>query len=306
MTTRLYFHPACLAHDPAPLPGFAPARLQAVINALRGPAFEALEWVEPMPALQGQLTLVHTSDYVESVLAPVVPGEQKAFDFETFAMSATGEAALASAGAVLDAVAAVAGGEARNAFCLASPGGHHAEAEMAQGYCFFNPVALAARRFAGRVAVLDFDAHHGNGTQSLFWSHPDCLLVSLHEDVGLSGFAHERGAYDNILNLPLPPHSDGAVFRAAVETQALPKIAAFEPHLLVVSAGFDMHRADPLSSLMLDVADYGWLGERLAACADVACAGRMVAVLEGGYDLDALAASVAAFVCGMMKEASHA
>ena len=222
MTTCIYVHPSCLGHDPKPVLGLAPARLRAVMDALHRPGFKALEWREAMPIDRNGLELVHTPDYVDSVLSPVPAGEQRAFDFETFATSGTAEAALHSAGGVLDAVKAVVAGEARNAFCLASPGGHHAEAEMAQGFCFFNHVAIAAVAALtlpgiSQVAVLDFDAHHGNGTQSLFWSRKACCLVSLHEDLGLTGFPHERGAHDNILNIPLPSGSDGKVFRDAIK-----------------------------------------------------------------------------------------
>ena len=305
MTTRLYFHPACLDHDPGPRPGLAPARLHAVIEALRQPGFEALEWREASRIGHACLELVHTPEYVDAVLAPIPAGEQRAFDFETFATSGTAEAALYSAGGVLDAVTAVAAGQARNALCLASPGGHHAEAETAQGFCFFNHVAMgavAALKMPGiaRVAVLDFDAHHGNGTQSLFWSRESCCLVSLHEDLGLTGFRYERGAHDNILNLPLPPKSGSAVFRDAVDTGALPKIAALQPDLLLVSAGFDMHRDDPLADLCLEVEDYAWLGARLARFAGGLCHGRLVAVLEGGYNVDVLGYCAAAFVGGLI------
>ena len=307
MTTGVYFHPACLKHDPAPTPGLAPARLLTVIEALRRPGFEALRWTEPEPATRDDLMVAHTPDYIDTVLAPIAGGEQQAFDFETFAMAGTAEAALCSAGAVLAAVKAVAAGDNRNAFCIASPGGHHAEAEMAQGFCFFNHVAMAAvaaTRLPGidRVAVLDFDAHHGNGTQSLFWSHADRMLVSLHEDVGLSGYSHEQGSADNILNIPLPTGSDGAAVRAAVEALALPKLAAFRPDLLLVSAGFDMHADDPLANLVLHTDDYAWLGSRLAGFADAVCDGRLVAVLEGGYNLEMLGACAAAFVRGLMRE----
>ena len=304
MSTAIFTHSACLLHDPAPLPGFAPARLVAVVEALRN--VPCLDWHNGQPATREQLALVHTPDYIAQVLAPIPPGEQKSFDFETFAMSATPAAALTASGLAVSAVRAVMAGEARNAFCLASPGGHHAEAEMAQGFCFFNHVALAAA-FAqaelgvGRVAVLDFDAHHGNGTQSLFWNHADRMLVSLHEDLGLSGFAHEQGAHGNILNIPLATGSGSAEFHQAITQSALPALAAFQPELMLVSAGFDMCEGDPLAGLRLRVEDYGWIGGRLATLADAHCAGRLVAVMEGGYNLATLGDCAAAFVRGLMN-----
>ncbi len=300
MTPRLYFHPATLTHDPGPFPGMGPARLNAVRDALEGLG----AWHTAAQATPDLLGLVHTGDYIDSVLAPIAPGEERAFDFETFAMSGTAEAALYSAGLVAEAVRAVVAGEAGRAFCLVSPGGHHAEADTAQGFCFFNHVAMAAAMAQAmpgveRVAVLDFDAHHGNGTQSLFWNHERRLLVSLHEETGLSGFAHERGSAGNVLNIPLPPGSGSDPYRRAMVDKALPKLAEFAPDLLIVSAGFDMHRDDPLASMRLETADYAWTGAELAALADTDCAGRVVAVLEGGYNLDHLGACAAAFVSGL-------
>jgi acetoin utilization deacetylase AcuC-like enzyme len=202
-------------------------------------------------------------------------------------------------------VRAVAAGQARNAFCLASPGGHHAEAETAQGFCFFNHVALAAAVAQAelgvtRVAVLDFDAHHGNGTQSLFWNHADRMLVSLHEDIGLSGFAHERGAQGNILNLPLATGTGSPEFRIAVQDKAVPALAAFQPELLLVSAGFDMCEGDPMAGLRLQVEDYAWIGKTLAGFADEHCGGRLVAVMEGGYNLETLGECATAFTQGLI------
>ena len=307
MTTQVYSHTACAGHDPGPFHGMGPARLQAVASALSGPGFGPLAWETAGPIPREILELVHLPAYVDAVLAPVPEGEERAFDFETSAMGGTAHAALHAAGLVAEAVRAVLAGEARNAFCIVSPGGHHAEAETAQGFCFFNNVAVAAalaqdRLGVRRVAVLDFDAHHGNGTQSLFWSHADRMLVSLHEDTPLSGLRDERGAANNILNIPLPHGSDGAVLRDRMTGEALPAIEAFRPELLLVSAGFDMHRDDPLGRLDLDVPDYGWLGEELAALADRLCGGSLVAVLEGGYSLEWLGPSAAAFVAGLMEE----
>ena len=153
---------------------------------------------------------------------------------------------------------------------------------------------------AARVAVVDFDVHHGNGTQSLFWNYEDRLLISLHEENPLSGFAQETGAWENIVNIPLPRGSSGAFVRQAFREKVVPKLKSFRPDIFFVSAGFDMHRDDPLGSLALETEDYLWMGESLRESADALCGGRLVAVLEGGYNLDILGASVAAFVTGMM------
>jgi acetoin utilization deacetylase AcuC-like enzyme len=305
--TFLYAHPDCALHDPAPHKGFAPARLDAVLKALKDPAFKDLAWHDAPPATESYLSLFHTPEHIASVLQVIPEGEQRAFDFETFAMSGTAQAALRSAGLVQGAVDAVIKGEARNAFCAVSPGGHHAEADCALGYCFFNHAALGAlwaqqNADVSRVTIFDFDAHHGNGTQSAFWNHENRLYVSLHEDNALSGFANEHGAWNNVLNIPLPAESDGALFRDEVECRAFPKIEDFKADLMIVSAGFDMHADDPLSRLRLGAADYAWLGEKLAALADRIGKGRLVSVMEGGYNLEALGACAAAFVQGLMKE----
>lgn len=295
-----YTHPDCLLHDPEPAPGFAPARIRQVAQALGTASGLALTPKTAAPARPDEIECIHCADYVQKVLAPIPEGENVAFDFETNAMSGTARAALAASGLALHAFQAVRRGQTRHAFCAASPGGHHAEADNASGFCFFNHIALAAvtaikARSDLRLAVLDFDAHHGNGTQSFFWGRTQLLYVSLHEDLGLSGFADERGAWDNVLNLPLPSHSVGTVFRGAMETEALPKIEAFAPDMLLLSAGFDMHRDDPLSSLQLETSDYGWLGKTLKE--NLSCP--FLSVLEGGYNLSALAESAVAFCQGL-------
>ncbi len=303
MRRAVYTHPACRDHDPPPR-GLAPARLDAVTRALSGPAFADLDWRVPLPARREQLLLVHEPDYVSRILAPMGPRATRRFDFQTVAMSGTSPAALHAAGLVIAAVTDVLSGRCEHAFCLTSPGGHHAEAETAQGFCFFNNAALGAVHAqtvfgAGRVAVLDFDAHHGNGTQSLFWNHPDRMLACVHEKTFRSGLAEERGSANNIVNLPLLHGSGSAVFRSAMRDVALPRLTAFGPDLLLVSAGFDMHSDDPLGKLSLETGDFRWLGRQIAAFARQNCANRLVAVLEGGYHLAALEQSVRAFMAGL-------
>ncbi len=302
---HIFTHPACLKHTPGPDPAFAPQRLTSVMKALQADRFSALSWREAPPLATEDIYLAHTPDYVADVLRPIEAGTERAFDRETVAVSGTAEAALHAAGAVMGATAGVMAGEFGQAFCVVSPGGHHAEADLALGYCFFNHVALAAisaqkKMGAARVAVVDFDVHHGNGTQSLFWNYEDRLLISLHEENPLSGFARETGALENIVNIPLPRGSSGAFVRQAFREKVVPKLKSFRPDIFFVSAGFDMHRDDPLGSLALETEDYLWMGESLRESADALCGGRLVAVLEGGYNLDILGASVAAFVTGMM------
>ena len=303
--TYIYSSPACLKHAPGPDCAFAPARLQAVTAALKAPEFSQLTWHSAPPITQAYLRAVHTQDYIDAVLAPVPDGEERTFSHDTVAVAGTADAALAAAGLVACATEAVIKGETRNAFCLASPGGHHAEADSACGYCFFNHVATAAviaQKFLKqpRVAVIDIDAHHGNGTQSIFWNHEDRLFISLHEESPLSGFVNETGSWGNIMNIPLTTGSDGAAFRQAIKSQVLPKIISFKPDIMFVSAGFDTHKDDPMSGLCLNVDDYEQIARSVTECANSACQGRLVAVLEGGYNLDILGPSVAAFVKGMM------
>ncbi|MFZ4762908.1 MAG: histone deacetylase family protein [Alphaproteobacteria bacterium] len=303
----IFTHPSCLEHDPSPIQGFAPQRLQTIMEALTAAdlsPFLSFQYTAP-PATPAQLQLVHTPEHIAHILQPIPQGTELAFDHETFAMSGTAKAILQAAGLAIAATSAVVNGKVAQAFCLTSPGGHHAEAEMVQGYCFCNHVALAAvmaqeEMGLERVAVLDIDTHHGNGTQSLFWNHPQRLFISLHEDTPLSGLAEETGAWHNILNIPLPHGSDGHALCRAIIEQVRPKLTAFRPDILLVSAGFDMHNDDPLGNLALATHDYYRLGAQLQAIAQELCQQRLVCVLEGGYNLEVLGASVAAFVAGII------
>ena len=296
----VYSHDACLAHDLPQFPGLAPARLHAVRYELA--KLDCIDWRAAEAIDPKQLQLVHTPEYIADILTPIAQGTARRFDADTWAVAGTADAALHSAGLVVQAVRDVMAGDASKAFCLVSPGGHHAEAEMAQGFCFFNHVALGATVLdSSRVAVMDFDAHHGNGTQSLFWNRQDRLLVDVHEETPRSGTPDETGAHGNILNLSLSHGSGSAAFRQVIETMALPKLREFKPDLLMISAGFDGHADDPLGTLGYQLDDYFWAGRQLARCADAVCGGRLVAVLEGGYNLDWLGLCAAAFVNGLTK-----
>ncbi|MEX2009525.1 MAG: histone deacetylase family protein, partial [Dongiaceae bacterium] len=244
--------------------------------------------------------------YVEGVLRAVPETVLVALDPDTFLSPGSGEAALRAAGAVCAAVDAVVGGEATNAFCAVRPCGHHAETARAMGFCVFNNVAVGAEQARAvhglkRVAVVDFDVHHGNGTQASFEADPDLFYGSTHQSPLYpgTGAAEERGV-GNIFNAPLAPMSGSREFRAAMTGTILPALRRFGPDLLLVSAGFDAHEADPLASLRLHEDDFAWATQELIDVADEACAGRLVSVLEGGYDMAALAASTAAHLRVLM------
>ena len=217
-------------------------------------------------------------------------------------------AALRAAGAVCAAVDAVCTGEARRAFCAIRPPGHHAERDHPLAFCLLNNIAIGAARARAvhairRLAIVDFDAHHGNGAQNIFWADPDVLVASLHEwpnDMP-TGARDETGAHGSILNIPLPAGSASAAFRTAVETILLPRLLEFQPEIIFVAAGFDAHKADKLASLCLETEDFSWISERLAGVAGQCCGGRLVASLEGGYDPVALPGCAAAFVRGMCQ-----
>jgi acetoin utilization deacetylase AcuC-like enzyme len=306
MTTWLFTHPACLTHEMGLHHPESPARLQAILAALEGSEFDALVRHEAPPATVDAIAAVHDRSYIEAILAAVPTSGIRALDPDTSVSAGSGEAALRAVGAVLAAVDAVLAGAADNAFCAVRPPGHHAEADAAMGFCLFNNVAVAAehaRRHHGltRVAVMDFDVHHGNGTQHMFESDGDLFYASTHQSPLYpgTGDADERGV-GNICNAPLPAGAGSAEFRAAMRDIVVPALDRFAPDLLLISAGFDAHRADPLANLELETADYGWATEMLRAVADHHCRGRLVSTLEGGYDLEALAASAATHVRALM------
>jgi acetoin utilization deacetylase AcuC-like enzyme len=307
MTTLLYSHPACIAHDPGAGHPECPARLEAVLEALEAPEFAALERREAPRADQAQIARVHGADYVAAVLAAVPQSGYVGLDPDTIMSPGSGEAALRAAGALCAAVDAVMAGEAANAFCAVRPPGHHAEQTRAMGFCLFNNVAVGAAHARAahglkRVAVVDFDVHHGNGTQAMFWDNPEKLFASTHQMPLYpgSGAASERGVAENIVNAPLPPMSGSAEFRQAMSEIVLPAVIRFQPEFLFISAGFDAHEEDPLASLRFRDEDYSWATAEVARVAKEGCAGRLVSTLEGGYNLDALARSAAAHVRSLM------
>jgi acetoin utilization deacetylase AcuC-like enzyme len=306
MTTLLYSHPGCFGHNPGAHHPECPARLEAVLEALDDARFAALDRREAPLADLADIERVHPRRFIEALLAAVPESGVVGIDGDTLLSPGSGEAALRAAGAVCAAVDAVVAGEGRNAFCAVRPPGHHAERTQAMGFCLFNSVAIAARRARDvhglvRVAVVDFDVHHGNGTQFDFEAEPTLFYASTHQAPLYpgTGAANETGV-GNILNVPLRPYAGSAEFRAAFANHILPKLADFGPEMILISAGFDAHRRDPLANLQLDEADYTWVTEELTGFAGRTCAGRVVSSLEGGYDLTALAASAAAHVAALM------
>ena len=306
MSTLLVTHPAFLAHDAGAHHPERPARLEAVLKALDRAEFSGLERRDAPEATLEQIARAHPAAFVEAVLAAMPKTGHISFDADTICSAGSKEAVLRACGALVAAVDAVASGEARNAFCAVRPPGHHAEPTRPMGFCIFNNVAvgaLHARAAHGleRVAVMDFDVHHGNGTQAMFERDASLFFASTHQSPLYpgTGARSERGV-GNIVNVPLPPNAGSQEFRVAMEKEVLPALYAFEPDLLLISAGFDAHRADPLANLNLEDEDYRWATERLLELAEKCCGGRVISSLEGGYDLEALASASAEHVRALM------
>ena len=308
MSTLLLTHRACLLHDPGDYHPECPDRLRAVLRALDQEDFSALIRDEAPEATVEQLCRVHPRNYVDAILGiRPAAGETVPLDGDTVMSHGSAEAALRAAGAAVAATDAVMRGEVRRAFCATRPPGHHAEPSRPMGFCFFANAVVAAQHAiaahgAARVAIIDFDVHHGNGSQACVETNAAILYASSHQWPCYpgTGDAREKGV-GNIFNAPLSPGADGAAFRAAWADTLLPAIDAFAPDLLVISAGFDAHARDPLAQLRVREADFAWLTAELCAIAERHCRGRVVSLLEGGYDLEALAHSTAAHVRVLMR-----
>ena len=306
--TLLFSHPSALAHQtPAGHPE-RPDRIRAIEKALAGAEFAKLDRKEAPEADVAAITRVHPTEYVEAMRAAVPKQGLARIDADTALSSGSWEPILRAAGGAVAAVDAVVAGKAKNAFVAMRPPGHHAETATPMGFCFFNNAAIAARHAQkkhglGRVAIVDFDVHHGNGSQEIFWSDASVMYCSTHEMPLYpgTGARSERGAHDTIVNAPLSAGDGGPEFRAAIESIILPRLETFAPELIVISAGFDAHVRDPLANLNLTEPDYAWVTEKLIALAKRHGEGRLVSVLEGGYDLQGLAGSVAAHVGALMR-----
>ena len=299
MTTALITHDDCYDHVTPPGHPEQVARLDAVLGALEG--MDLMRVRAPMAA-DDDLLRVHPKSHIDAVRAAAPSDGWRSLDADTHMSPGSLAAAYRAAGGVVRAVDMVLGGEVQSAFAAVRPPGHHAERTTAMGFCFFGSVVVGAKHALdhhglSRVAIVDFDVHHGNGTQDLVEDDPRILFCSTHQSPLYpgTGAAHETGS-GNILNVPLPGGTGSAGFRAAYEDVVFPRIEAFKPELLIISAGFDAHKADPLAGMELETEDFAWVTARLCDLADEHCGGRVVSSLEGGYDLDALGASAAAHV----------
>ncbi len=307
MTTLLVSHSASLDHDMGEGHPERPDRYRVVERALEAEAFQMLARDQAPRATQDMLTRVHPLDYVEGIERANPAQGRVRLDQDTSMSPGTYEAARRAAGGAAFAVDEVMTGKVANAFVAARPPGHHAEVSTAMGFCFFNNAAVAARHAqavhgAERVAIVDFDVHHGNGTQHIFWNDKSVLYASTHEMPLYpgTGARSERGEHDQIVNAPLSAGDGGDVFREAMETAILPRLETFAPDLLIISAGFDAHYRDPLGNLQLTEADYAWATRALMKIAARHCHARVVSLMEGGYDLQGLSRSVAAHVQALM------
>jgi acetoin utilization deacetylase AcuC-like enzyme len=308
MTTGLFTHAACFHHVTPPGHPERVERLKAVLAALD--RIPGLRRFEAPKADRAALLAAHDETLVDAILDAKIPdGEFARIDADTSMSHGSAEAALRAAGAVVQAVDAILAGEITNGFCAVRPPGHHAERGRAMGFCLFNNVAIGAlharaRHGLERIAVIDFDVHHGNGTQDIFWNDANLFYASTHQFPLYpgTGSRSERGVAGNIVNAPLAPGAGSDEFRTAFEDTVLPALERFSPQFVFVSAGFDAHAADPLASLELREGDFAWATERLCDIAAQHCAGRVVSSLEGGYDLHALASSTAAHVRVLLQE----
>jgi acetoin utilization deacetylase AcuC-like enzyme len=295
----VFTHPDMLEHRPGPGHPERPQRLTAVLDALRGSGLDLRYESAPL-AERADLERVHPAAYVQSIFDAAPADGLAALDADTSLSPGSVAAALRAAGAAVRAVRQVLAGELERAFCAVRPPGHHAEPDRAMGFCLFSSVAIAAEaaRAAGaqRVAVVDFDVHHGNGTQAAFSDHPALMLASVHQSPLYpgTGFPSETGV-GNIVNRVVEPNAPRETWRAAFQA-LLPEVDAFAPDLLLISAGFDAHRRDPLAHQLLEAEDFAWMTRAILEVARTRCRGRVVSSLEGGYDLQALGSSAVAHV----------
>ena len=305
MSTLIFGHQSSEKHDMGPGHPECPDRIRAVKKALDADRFNDLEYREAPLATVEQISRVHDHSYVTRLLEAVPDQGRIQVDPDTSICPDSGEAALRACGAIVAAIDAVMDGDANSAFCAVRPPGHHAEPARGMGFCLFNNVAIGVEhaRIAHslqKVAVVDFDVHHGNGTQAAFWSNPKVLVASSHQYPFYpgTGSEDETGA-GNIVNVPLASGSGSELFRRGIEKAVLPALEKFEPDLIIISAGFDGHARDPLANILLEEDDFEWITANLVNIAGEYCNGRIVSSLEGGYDLAALSSSVTAHLSAL-------
>ncbi|MEH3126299.1 histone deacetylase family protein [Agrobacterium cavarae] len=310
MATRLYEHPIFLEHITPEGHPERPDRLRSLNIALEHPNFERLVRKQAPQANEDAVLLAHPESHLLSVMRqiPEEEGEINRIEADTYASPKSLQAALTGIGAAMAAVDDVFKGEADNVFVASRPPGHHAETEKAMGFCLFNNAAIAARHAqkvhgAERVAIVDWDVHHGNGTQDIFWNDASVLFCSTHQMplYPWSGDKNETGVKNNVVNAPLSPNTGSDHFREAFKSRVLPAIADFSPDLIIISAGFDAHHRDPLAQINLVGEDFDWATGRILEMADKYAGNRVVSLLEGGYDLEGLAESAAMHVLRMIK-----
>jgi len=310
MATRLYEHPIFVEHITPKGHPERPDRLRSLNIALEHPNFERLVRKQAPQANEDAVLLAHPESHLLSVMRqiPEEEGEINRIEADTYASPKSLQAALTGIGAAMAAVDDVFKGEADNVFVASRPPGHHAETEKAMGFCLFNNAAIAARHAqkvhgAERVAIVDWDVHHGNGTQDIFWNDTSVLFCSTHQMplYPWSGDKNETGVKNNVVNAPLSPNTGSDHFREAFKSRVLPAIADFSPDLIIISAGFDAHHRDPLAQINLVGEDFDWATGRILEMADKYAGNRVVSLLEGGYDLEGLAESAAMHILRMMK-----
>ncbi len=306
--TLYYSHPDFLFHETGPGHPECADRLRSIEKALAAPEFSSLIRQTPPLGTEQQIRLIHPQFHIDAILEAIPEQGEHYLDHDTVLSPGSRQAAFRAVGAVCAAVDQVLAGKVDNAFCAIRPPGHHAEPRLAMGFCLFNNIAIAAayaRRHyqLERIAIVDFDVHHGNGTQAAFYKQPNVLYASSHEMPHYPGTGHpaETGA-GNIINVPLAAGDSGVEFRQKYGSIILPALKKFRPDLLLISAGFDAHKDDPLASVMLVEDDFKWVTEELMTIADGCCKGRIISALEGGYNLKALAASVAVHVKTLMTD----
>ncbi|HEY7646523.1 MAG TPA: histone deacetylase family protein [Hyphomicrobiales bacterium] len=308
MTTLYITHPSFVDHDTGPGHPERPDRIRAIDKVLGHEIFEPLKREEAPKGTEEMILRVHPQDYIDAIREAAPESGLIHLDGDTLMSPGTMEAVLYGVGATVRATDAVMSGEVQNAFCGVRPPGHHAEPERAMGFCLFNNVAIAAmharaKHGAERVAVVDFDVHHGNGTQAAFWSDRNAFYASTHQMPLYpgTGALRETGEADNICNAPLRAFDGGDQFREAMRSRIFPALMNFSPDMLFISAGFDAHKDDPLANLALVEDDFSWVSYQLAEIAHKKTGGRIVSLLEGGYNLTALARSAAVHVSALME-----